>query len=685
MGHAISDSGSTSGILRVAPTSARSLVDAYRDAARTAASAHHELHPLVQQAANLLGETPRRISAIEESAISLTYDADDLLWRIDYIERTDGILLERATVHQAFVNRDWSAQNPRHMDIDHIVDLLATAENQQELVALVEWLVDSGMFEFADLVAGPFIIDEAARPAVAGAIVQAYENGWRPSTPFSPAVAAGLVRYGNPSDATTLSWALGALDDESDFSLSLTANPFGLGEDESVFDPFADHYVANPVAGQAFINQLLDEHDATGDTRLNMHDDTLGRTVRLGDIVIAAGMHGTPHERAVFVDRLVNVLNADGNTNDAVFWSSWEVYAMLASEHGINQTAPTFDTHHLMPDWLRPHWEPLWNETLSPDGVERIMGAAQHAQTYGPWVVGAGPALTVRRWWNGRDDIVETVVGNDPGGTYSTREKLPFTGSRFHFDDASAGRNAIVHALRDGSDVGDIAADEFAIISHGTGPNGKPTYTINLPGVTDLSKPSPGWDPVHATVRDIDQAAAFSAHSNKVEDNLYAQMVMRALLVNEVPRGANLMIVGHSFGADTAADLAADGTFTERYNLTHVVAAAYDSVPQLADIDPSIEVLVLQNDNDYAIKGEILGRLASSGQPSVSINTFAHDVRVFDGGTKGVGHHQDNYNEYLYDTNDPEITTFYESITNTGYTQPGESFAVDVTLDESLL
>jgi len=503
VGHAISDSGSTSGILRVAPTSARSLVDAYRDAARTAASAHHELHPLVQQAANLLGETPRRISAIEESAISLTYDADDLLWRIDYIERTDGILLERATVHQAFVNRDWSAQNPRHMDIDHIVDLLATAENQQELVALVEWLVDSGMFEFADLVAGPFIIDEAARPAVAGAIVQAYENGWRPSTPFSPAVAAGLVRYGNPSDATTLSWALGALDDESDFSLSLTANPFGLGEDESVFDPFADHYVANPVAGQAFINQLLDEHDATGDTRLNMHDDTLGRTVRLGDIVIAAGMHGTPHERAVFVD--------------------------------------------------------------SPDGVERIMGAAQHAQTYGPWVVGAGPALTVRRWWNGRDDIVETVVGNDPGGTYSTREKLPFTGSRFHFDDASAGRNAIVHALRDGSDVGDIAADEFAIISHGTGPNGKPTYTINLPGVTDLSKPSPGWDPVHATVRDIDQAAAFSAHSNKVEDNLYAQMVMRALLVNEVPRGANLMIVGHSFGADTAADLAADGTFTERY------------------------------------------------------------------------------------------------------------------------
>ncbi len=673
------------GVVRIAPARTRTLVDNYRNAARTIATAHHELSPLVNRAAELLGDVPRPITALEAAAINLTYDADDLSWRIDYIERTDGILLDRLNRGIAVADHDWADQNPRHMEIDAVIDLLATAETQQELIALVDWLVRSGMFEFADVVTGPFVLPEDLRPAFAGAVVHAYENGWRPPTPFSPRVTAGLVRYGDPSDHTVLSWASDALADRSDFAVSVTANPFGIEAEETAFTPFGEYFLNNPAAGRTHINHLLDQHDATGDTQLNMHDDDAGRTVMLGNIVIAAGMHGTPDERAVFVDRLVNVLNADGNTNDAVFWSTWEAYAMLAHDHGIDQTTPTFDTHHLMPDWLRPHWEPLWNEKLSPDGVERIMGAAQHAQTYGPWIVGAGPALTVKRWWSSRDDIVETVVGNDPGGTYTTREKLPFTGSRFHFDTASQGRNAIVHSLRDGSDVGDISADEFAIIDHGIGPNGKPTYTINLPGVTDLSSPSPGWHPVHATVRDIDQAAAYSAHSSKVEDNLYAQMVVRALREIDIPLGSNLMIVGHSFGADTAADLAASTDFTENYNLTHVVAAAYDSVPQLADIDPNIEVLVLQNDNDYAIKGEILGRLASSGKPSVSINTFAHDVRVFDGGTKGVGHHQDNYNEYLYDTNDPEITTFYESITNTGYAQPGESFAVDVTLDESLL
>ena len=62
-------------------------------------------------------------------------------------------------------------------------------------------------------------------------------------------------------------------------------------------------------------------------------------------------------------------------------------------------------------------------------------------------------------------------------------------------------------------------------------------------------------------------------------------MVWDALRAAGVPAGSSLMIVGHSFGADTALDLAADREFNGgEYTVTHVVAAGYYSQPQLASV-----------------------------------------------------------------------------------------------------
>jgi len=148
----------------------------------------------------------------------------------------------------------------------------------------------------------------------------------------------------------------------------------------------------------------------------------------------------------------------------------------------------------------------------------------------------------------------------------------------------------------------------------------------------------------------------------------------------------NLLVVGHSFGADTAADLAANEEFNENFNVTHVVAAAYDSTPQLAYISPDIEVLVLQNNQDRAIGLETFQRTMSGAPESMSINTFAHDVRRFDGGgLTDIGHHQSRYITYLTEADDPKMITFLESVEAAGYGERGTSFAVDVTLDDALL
>ena len=247
------------------------------------------------------------------------------------------------------------------------------------------------------------------------------------------------------------------------------------------------------------------------------------------------------------------------------------------------------------------------------------------------------------------------------------------------------GRHAINNALHEASPEGAIAADEFSVIDHGIGVNGRPTYTVNLPGVIDLSKPVPGFDPHHASVRDMDSVALRSAPTASVDDNLYAQFVKRGLRVNGVPLGSNLMLVGHSFGADTVLDLAADSAMLENYKVTHVVAAAYDSVPQLAAVSPDIDVLVLQNTADQAIALEAFHRRAGTGDHQISINTFAHEIRRFDGGFgTDVGHHPDRYIAYLNEANDAELERFLTSVDGTGYGRTGSTVAIDVSLDPAL-
>jgi hypothetical protein len=241
----------------------------------------------------------------------------------------------------------------------------------------------------------------------------------------------------------------------------------------------------------------------------------------------------------------------------------------------------------------------------------------------------------------------------DLGGTYDAEVRSPYLLAGGLAVDR--GRELLLRALADTGSSQQIRNDEFQIVRMSDG-----RYLVVLPGVTDLSSPDIGLSDTHASVRDVDQYAYPSSRSASVADNRYAQMVAEALAIRGVPIGSDLVIVGHSYGADTALDLAADREFNGAagYNVTHVVAAAYHSQPQLSHVPDSTEVLVLQNHRDIAVIAESVGaahvtesieaRRSAFGDlldldiPGVFVNSglaLYHDVGV---ATAAIDHAVDN-------------------------------------------
>jgi hypothetical protein len=205
-------------------------------------------------------------------------------------------------------------------------------------------------------------------------------------------------------------------------------------------------------------------------------------------------------------------------------------------------------------------------------------------------------------------------------------------------DPVTAGRLLLTRALADTGSTARIRADEFELVLLSDG-----RYLVVLPGVIDLSQPHRGLDPDSHSVRDLDRHALPSSRSVDVADNAYAKMVWSALIERGVAPGSELVIVGHSFGADTALDLAADQRFNSGrldgsggFDVTHVVASGYHSGPQLAHVPSSTRVLVLQNDRDAAVAAEAVGE-AHVTDWAQSLGDVAEGVLTLDPGQAAVG------------------------------------------------
>ena len=287
----------------------------------------------------------------------------------------------------------------------------------------------------------------------------------------------------------------------------------------------------------------------------------------------------------------------------------------------------------------------------------------------------------------------------DPAGTYRVRPvAMPGSAPRWWWPGEGAAwagsttpaARLVADALAATDNVNLLRHDEFGLMN-----NGDNRYTIVLPGVSDLSRPDHGWNGHHRSVRDLDMAAVVSAQSSDVADNRYARMVSQALLAAQVPEGAELLIVGHSFGADTALDLAADDAFTQRYTLAAVVATGYHSQPQLPAVGGSIPVLVVQNNNDLIVRAERLMPTKSSNsddcnQPTAvngNVNGNGNAVVVgFEGPTNLLGHSVDGYrmtftgDNLLPGDDQAALDRFMADLDARGYRPQPSMVAIDVSV-----
>ena len=660
-------------MVRIAPLEARHLHASYNASSETLDLVDANLNGLLGQAAELLNH-PRMTTPLPDISRQLRDDAGDLMARLTFLERTDGF--DTTFVNQPLALANWRTRPAWALPVETLARHLAEAKNADEITALISWMLSTDAFDVRHLDKWDSL-DESLRPIFAISIAIAIENGWWDDE-IPPWLAASVVAHGDPSDDAFAALALHTFRNNRSIEGLNSANPFELPPQEDVFAGSLRRLLENPEQARTFVTALLAEHDQTGDTIVNTHASDVAH--QLADVIVVAG--AGDHDiaaRTQFVDHLVRTINADDNTNTPVFYATWAVHAELVIEHDVATTAPTFGVHRLVPDAVRPHWERAWNDHISPITLNALFhGADTTADTVLALMT---PFLANKNF--AADEVRDTSQpASDLGGTYSTRPKAPFWGLGTGSPQAERGRALVTHALQDASPGGQIARDEFALIDHGIGPNGARTYTVNLPGVIDLSNPVPGFDPNHQSVRDMDQVAIHSAPTASLSDNRYAQMVATALEEVGVPAGSNVMLIGHSFGADTVLDLAASPAFTESYNVSHVVAAAYDSVPQLAEVSPEIDVLVLQNESDQAIALERFNRLMGQGDESVSIETFTHERRSFAGGLgRDLGHHPDRYIDYLHETHDDELDRFFASVAEAGFANSATSVAIDVSIE----
>jgi hypothetical protein len=289
------------------------------------------------------------------------------------------------------------------------------------------------------------------------------------------------------------------------------------------------------------------------------------------------------------------------------------------------------------------------------------------------------------------DDVVDGVrvtfddmVGGRGDADAASPDALVATRLRpSTFPAPADGRGAVLAAMTGLADGDRIGRDEIEIRALDNG-----RYIVVLPGVTDLSDgfdrfvdqvrdhgrlgvPGAGRDAVESwadndepTVRKM-RYAFEAARRDDTTVNEYSIVTIGALQAAGVPAGADVMLIGHSFGAYTAIDLAADRSFNAAHGerptgyhlvITHVIAAGAETDWRFDELPAATDTLVLNNRFDGVYRAEdLLHRDGDALHPG-------HVEQNFWGGWQGYGHDEHNYIEWLDDTGNDRIEAWLDGV-----------------------
>ena len=298
------------------------------------------------------------------------------------------------------------------------------------------------------------------------------------------------------------------------------------------------------------------------------------------------------------------------------------------------------------------------------------------------------------------NDVVEELFGGDGADQAPTApvRAEPVAGLRPDvFGSPTDGRAAVLDAMRGLADEHRIGRDEIEIRALDNG-----RYVVVLPGVTDLSagvdefvdrvRDDPfgvgdagreaydAWaDNDEPTVRKM-QYAFEAALRDDATVNEYSVVTAEALETAGVPAGADIMIIGHSFGAYTAMDLAADPSFNAAHGakpsgyhlqITHVIAAGAETDWRFDEVPATTSTLVLNNRLDLVYRVEDLLH------PDGDAVHAGHLERNFWGEWQGKGHDEHNYLEWLAGTGDDDVVAWFDDIGDR-YTSSGTRVSAQV-------
>jgi hypothetical protein len=252
-------------------------------------------------------------------------------------------------------------------------------------------------------------------------------------------------------------------------------------------------------------------------------------------------------------------------------------------------------------------------------------------------------------------------------------------------------------------DDGDPYADDpRPITQDAKGPNGEPPLTVptdleNLTqGVTDSYKAGDGnvrvttidspegprvivsipgtqpWNPL-AGDNPMDVTGNFvTAGGGR---STMTEAVVLAMQNANIPPGAEVMLVGHSQGGMTVADLASDSAFVSEYNVTNAVT--FGSPIDSNHIDPSVSVLEMQHRSDVVPRLD-LGDARYSPLPNVvpflpggHNETANHTTVTMDNPASWYdpmgNHSHEAYSNSIKDSNDPGLAAYEQQLRDNGF------------------
>lgn len=334
----------------------------------------------------------------------------------------------------------------------------------------------------------------------------------------------------------------------------------------------------------------------------------------------------------------------------------------------------------------RNDWTSVWSPALLrtseflADLEARLL---QHADEQRR--AGAAHLSTVSHGFAGGwlDELLDHLFGDEHDGARPAPTSSPTTGARgvlvglrpAPFDVPADGRGAVLAAMQGLADEERIRRDEIEIRALDNG-----RYIVVLPGVTDLSAGIDQFvdrvrnDPFGAGGAGRDAIDSWSdndastvrkmryAYEAALRDdttvNEYSMVTIDALEAAGVPPGAEVMIVGHSFGAYTAVDLAADPAFNAAHTdvdseyhvrVTHVVAAGAETDWRFDEVPAATSMLVMNNRFDLVYRSEDLLHRDGDAQH------LGHLEQNFWGGWEGNGHDEHNYLDWLAGTRNVDV------------------------------